>query len=962
MSAKNDFSNPNLILGGPQTWFEPKLTLDRVREIFSTAKQEIRIASGFFTLRGWNLIRRFTQNNKVYILVGIDDPGEDRARLALIADIMRDLATGLDADRRQGVIDLVKRIRQGEVRLVDARALDHHAKLYIADRSAAIVASANTTGRGFIEQVEAGTVLLDMVQVENLVQRFDHYFAQALDITQELLAILERWLLMATPWDIYLRTILALENFKPTKHNYSKEPVTYQKDMIAQTLRQIRKYKGAMLVASTGLGKTIVATHVALQLNQAGEISNVMIIGPKVVKHLWAKEMREAGLAHDYFIHQSLDKEGPDLDSSLADFDDIVANNINEQWLVIIDESHTFRNRYTTSMSAVAARSMAPKKRSSAGSSLKVRNSKKGQKERGAFARLLPMVEQSKCKVLLLTGSPYSTSVQNINDQLLLLPHIAPNLSIFEEDGYSMRHWHIERAEDFIGLEVGSQLTTPHVAKYYGQKDEKGIYIAFGEEKRYIPRVVLHQIAFPLPHEQEVSVVLAEHLLETKVKMPLYRKIIETEARIAWSSSPWAMRDLLEHVLDTPNGPNSFEVDFKVSLEKRELVIRPILEKFENLVFEQDLKLQALISILRDLTKAGHKAIIFCERHATVAYLEKAIVQLIPELTPRCFSTITYDKTSKKTSKKIYRPISPTTINEAIEKFAPVANNAQGKHSQTIDVFITTDAYGVGLNLQDAPVVINYDIDWTPIDPVQRAGRILRPWQFARTVEIYTFVPNVSAQADQIIKTEIHQLLQRWRNLITRHGQSQKLIDMPVLPTTAQTEDIYLPDLVSDTTQIRTTAITLEPTQLIAESSDSDISSYYLHTSRFQSNREYAQAILDDIISAKVYDGKDELMYVLIRHDQKYYWAIYNVSKRKLEVPERTEIGLLKLLECNVETPTAFVDGDVIDVHGNECVRLWCKQKEIKPDEVERICSLFLKPEDDGDKLNTYLTPVSVPV
>lgn len=49
------------------------------------------------------------------------------------------------------------RTEAGQVRMVDARALDHHAMLYIVDYSVAIVASANTTDRESIEQIEAGT-------------------------------------------------------------------------------------------------------------------------------------------------------------------------------------------------------------------------------------------------------------------------------------------------------------------------------------------------------------------------------------------------------------------------------------------------------------------------------------------------------------------------------------------------------------------------------------------------------------------------------------------------------------------------------------------------------------------------------------------------------------------------------------------------------------------------------------
>ena len=112
------------------------------------------------------------------------------------------------------------------MRLVDARALDHHAKIYIVDRAVAIIASANTTGRGFIDQIEAGTIQDDPREVATLVERYDDYFAQARDITQALLDTLKGWLTLARPWDVYLKTMLALEDLRPTQRRYKVPVVT----------------------------------------------------------------------------------------------------------------------------------------------------------------------------------------------------------------------------------------------------------------------------------------------------------------------------------------------------------------------------------------------------------------------------------------------------------------------------------------------------------------------------------------------------------------------------------------------------------------------------------------------------------------------------------------------------------------------------------------------------------------
>ncbi|MEP6533599.1 hypothetical protein NDI40_27475 [Microcoleus vaginatus ZQ-A3] len=99
--------------------------------------------------------------------------------------------------------------------------------------------------------------------------------------------------------------------------------------------------------------------------------------------------------------------------------------------------------------------------------------------------------------------------------------------------------------------------------------------------------------------------------------------------------------------------------------------------------------------------------------------------------------------------------------------------------------------------MQDASIVINYDIDWTPIGPTQRAGRILRFWHWPRTIEIYAFVPTLISLTN--LQYDLVEIQKRWKNLIVRHQESKKLIDLPVL-TSDDTQKINLTEMASRTT------------------------------------------------------------------------------------------------------------------------------------------------------------------
>lgn len=71
---------------------------------------------------------------------------------------------------------------------------------------------------------------------------------------------------------------------------------------------------------------------------------------------------------------------------------------------------------------------------------------------------------------------------------------------------------------------------------------------------------------------------------------------------------------------------------------------------------------------------------------------------------------------------------------------------SQFKEDPECMVFLSTDAGGVGLNLQSGSVVINMDIPWNPAILEQRIGRVHRLGQ-KRTVRVINFVSSSSIEA-----------------------------------------------------------------------------------------------------------------------------------------------------------------------------------------------------------------------
>ncbi|WP_338423060.1 C-terminal helicase domain-containing protein [Cyanobacterium aponinum] len=329
----------------------------------------------------------------------------------------------------------------------------------------------------------------------------------------------------------------------------------------------------------------------------------------------------------------------------------------------------------------------------------------------------------------------------------------------------------------------------------------------------------------------------------------------------------------------------------------------------------------------------------FCERYPTAFYIEEFIKKQKPNL--NIFCTIERKKTNKNFFE--YKPKSLKIVEKAIIKFAPIANNINPNEQDSYDVFITTDNYGIGVNMQDASVVINYDIAWTPIEPIQRAGRILRLWDDFRIVKIYTFVPMLSEKSE--LQKELLDVRKRWDNLMIRHEESRKLTDLPVI-TSEENELINMPDFAPDT-------IVTKGHLTLKTEDDKDVSPFYQHTYNLHFYREQAEGLENDLISALNYDGESVLLYLLLKCNNEYKIVLYDCKKNKISSPHPEKI--LNLIRCEPPTHVAVVDMNEVEKIADLVIQKWCEEQKFIKENIERICTLYLKPVVQDDSLDNLL-------
>lgn len=178
-----------------------------------------------------------------------------------------------------------------------------------------------------------------------------------------------------TPYEVYIKYIQlqfgdmvdantseVLKSYLPPSIN----PLEYQMDAVKQCFSVMKRFGGFLLGDVVGLGKTIVGIllirHFLEHAETLGRAPKVLIITPPSIKSAWVKTIAKfdenthnnIGLSVEYVttgsIGKLLDAEEVSEDDDADDIDEIKADNYG---LVLIDESHNFRNSSTQKYNAV---------------------------------------------------------------------------------------------------------------------------------------------------------------------------------------------------------------------------------------------------------------------------------------------------------------------------------------------------------------------------------------------------------------------------------------------------------------------------------------------------------------------------------------------------------------------------------------------------------------------------------
>ncbi|EPX61845.1 hypothetical protein D187_010464 [Cystobacter fuscus DSM 2262] len=681
----------------------------------------LRCATAYLSVGGYELLVEPLREAELRLLVGSDSAFTSVSQI--ITDFRRSITEGVPTlDKKEAIQDLQRGVVTGrvKVRIFDPRYKPRlHAKIYIFDEYAAYVASANLSKSGLQTNIEGGFSVREPDAIAYYRNQFDSLFQKGVELTQEVLRELEEsWAFapLTTPYLLYLRVLIELFPGVPELTRETQRRLAdYQELTVGAVLRALVEQRGALLISPTGTGKTVMACYAAKVLFLRRDVQRIIVICPNARLHrMWEEEFHRFGLPVKVVTHGIVQGKGAPAEGHATRLGRIHGG-ARETDLVIVDECHAFRNVRTNGFENL--------------------NSLLDRREGPGVPRLL-----------LLSATPMSRGLDDLNALLQLVSE--PPL---------------EKIEDLVSARRVVNITLPFIIKRFGIKKSghSGGGLRFGNEVRYFGRIQVRTLSYQSPAEQVFDLIskmdfrfrwLPDEMEELRaagdVAFP-QGEIVESAAFLKLlllrraESSPGAIRQTIDRLLASDESRLAPESREELNANLREL--RRLTQSTVN-----DTKLTELVRVLKERV-GRRRVLVFSLWTDTVEYLVSALSRELPGAKIEAL-------TGRLNTKERGR---------LIRRFAP---SAQGRSRRVrhddIDVLVATDAIAEGENLQDADVVVNYDLPWTPLCLIQRVGRVDRPTKKLRDIEVLNFYPENEL---------FEQLLQLRRRLEDRSRMYEKM-------------------------------------------------------------------------------------------------------------------------------------------------------------------------------------------
>ena len=602
----------------------------------------------------------------------------------------------------------------------------------------------------------------------------------------------------------------------------------FQKDAALGIINKLETYNGCILADSVGLGKTFTALAVIKYYQERNK--SVLVLCPKKLSDNWNTyrcNYRDNPLQEDRFNYDVLYHTDLSRKRGMSNGIDLSKVNWGNYDLVVIDESHNFRN-----------------------------NDARNTETR--YSRLLNDVMKAgvRTKVLMLSATPVNNRFNDLKNQLALAYEGKTNIidknisktksidTILKNAQKTFNGWSKLPIEERTSQRLLKELNTDfdffklldsvtiarsrkHIEKYYDMNqignfptrlrpiskttELTNIPDFYSMEEIYNSLSRLNLCIYtPFEYILPNRIHKYEEMYDIKVKegqsvfkqrdrerslLILMRVNLLKRLESSQDSFKITLRKVLGNINSTINAIDTFEkygaestidgnqydeysedddienaleddstqigkkvkidlkdmntIGWRENLQKDQAILNDLLEQFNRIKPENDLKLISLAKIIENkienpINDGNKKVIIFSAFADTANYIYTNLAPIIKDKYGLESALVTGSGQNKCTLK------TSTDFNELLSLFSPMSKRGKEvvdemkiKGEKQIDILIATDCISEGQNLQDCDFLINYDIHWNPVRIIQRFGRIDRIGSKNKVIQLVNFWPNM---------------------------------------------------------------------------------------------------------------------------------------------------------------------------------------------------------------------------
>ncbi|MDP3558110.1 MAG: helicase-related protein [Bacteroidota bacterium] len=820
---------------------------------------------GYFRTSGYFKVRPFLEKiPTIRILVGINvdqlikkyhDKGQyylenpEETKDEFLNDIIKNIQEAdYDEVTEKGILQFITDLTDGKIELKAHPKQKLHAKVYIFRPAnfnehapcEVITGSSNFTDAGLGAHSESNyefnVSLRDYQDVKFATDEFERLWSESVPILHaEAARIKEKTYLRDnfTPFELYIKMLIEYFGKRVDYDPYNIElllpdkfmRLKYQSDAANQGYAILMKHNGFILADVVGLGKTIIACMVIKKfIYENGTNTRVLVVVPPALEAYWKRTTEDFQIKNHFefitlgSLHRVLNEE------------DYTYSNADKFDLIVVDESHKFRNDYTDMYVSLQEICKMPRAKAS---------------ENG----------DTRKKVILISATPLNNRPQDIENQLYLFQD-RRNSTL--ENIRNLQDYFKPLNEQYKKLSSEKKLNiTKLKALFQKLRDDvveplviRRTRTDIENNKEYLDDLRSQKIIFPKVGDpialyydldgdlsklffETVSIITgldeegneidglgyyryrAIEFLVKESDKKIYGNVQSISGRLSAIMKTLLVKRLESSFFAFTQSLGRLQkaIDNMVTMfEKDRIFVAPDLDinklLEEGLSYDQiELKINEKAgnnkefksdafdkAFLKLLKKDKEKIDDLVSRWSKVKNDPK-LIEFSSQIEKVFFQTknnpsgkLVIFTESKETAEELSSQLKKTTQHKILTVSAENrkalelvlrenfdANLEEDKWKNDYEIIVTTEVLAEGINLHRSNVIVNYDVPWNSTRLMQRIGRVNRIGSRADKIFVYNFYP--SAHGDAQINL-INNALRKLQAFHTAFGEDNKIFSL----------------------------------------------------------------------------------------------------------------------------------------------------------------------------------------